>query len=36
VTTAVGEGILKGRTVDEINPSSTATWQVPDRVFLRP
>lgn len=30
------EGILKGNTVDEHNRQSTATWEVPDKVFLRP
>jgi hypothetical protein len=34
--TKVNEGILKGTTKDLDHPSSTASWEVPDRVFLRP
>lgn len=34
--TRSNEGILKGDTRDLNNPSSTATWEVLDRVFQRP
>jgi len=32
----INEGILKGTTRDLFHPTSTATWEVMDRVFLRP
>jgi hypothetical protein len=34
--TGANEGILKGSTRDLMHPGSTASWEVPDRVFIRP
>ncbi len=34
--TRSNEGILKGSTRDLLHPAHAATWEVKDRVFLRP